>query len=292
MLTLFVALMMLSASSSSGFIGGTAWYCNGCNLGSVPAVGSISTYTSNHSSTFYAKKQQIYYYTQGVTECSVGSQTRVNGLNSICRSVFGQTTARCHLLDDGTSPANCWADWECSPCVRPELSPTRMDGPGVVSVRPPAIAGGVLDTATATWLSNEDAEAPASSSVGSHVLADARRLGALPTGRSVFLVPTRKGELCVVVSALAESCGQPLSSTSPITFTMIDPDGAGGDPLLAFGYAQSNVRSVSFTVAGKPQVVTVSPDQMFVYRDTSGATIDDFSAPTVTLSDGTTRLAL
>jgi hypothetical protein len=90
---------------------------------------------------------------------------------------------------------------------------------------------------------------------------------------------------------VAESCGQPLSSLSPITFTIIDPDGAGADPIYAFGYAKDDVTSVSFTVAGRPETAAVSPLHLFVFQGPSEATIEDFSSPTVLLSDGTLRVA-
>lgn len=88
----------------------TETYCNDCNLGSVPAVSSVHAWTSNHSSTFFAKKQQIYYYINGIESGSVATNFQVFGLNYTGSPSTGTATARCHLLNDGTSLAKCWAD--------------------------------------------------------------------------------------------------------------------------------------------------------------------------------------
>ena len=112
--------------------------------------------------------------------------------------------------------------------------------------------------------------------IGSRRIDSARLIGTLPSGRLVYLVPTSKGKLCVVVARLAESCGDTLTQASPITFTVVDP--GRGEPAVAYGVALDDVVSVSFTAGGRAVTVPVH-DNFFVYEARSGAS---FSTPTVT----------
>jgi len=104
----------------------------------------------------------------------------------------------------------------------------------------------------------------------------------------VYVVTTSKERLCVVVARLAESCGYPLTQTEPLTFTVVDSDGPGGEPAVAYGVARDGVRSVSFTVGGRHETVPVR-DNMFAYQPAASVTSDSFSSVTVTLADGSTQ---
>ena len=121
--------------------------------------------------------------------------------------------------------------------------------------------------------------------IGSRRLGSARLVGTLPSGRRVYLVPTSKGKLCVVVARLAESCGDTLTRESPITFTVVDA--GAGEPAVGYGVALDGVVSVSFKAGGRAVTVPVR-DNFFVYEAPSGAS---FSPPSVTFADGTTELA-
>jgi hypothetical protein len=121
--------------------------------------------------------------------------------------------------------------------------------------------------------------------IGSRRIDSARLVGALPSGRRVYLVPTSKGKLCVVVARLAESCGDTLTRESPITFTVVDR--GQGQPAVAYGVALDGVVSVSFTAGGRAVTVPVR-DNFFVYEASSGTS---FSPPTVTFADGTSEVA-
>lgn len=278
---LILAGVLAALAAASSATAGTRTYCNNCTLGSTPAVSVEEHFTSNHSSTFVSKKQQIYYYIFGTTECAVGSQVRVFGLNSICTTGFATTTARCHLLDDGTSLATCWADY-------PSSLAGASNGLDVVdSVLAPS--GTPVDSETAAWLAAED-QTGAMPQVGSHIFAASRRLGALPNGSAVYVVPTTRNRVCVVLEMSAESCGNPLSRTSPVTFTTVDSDGPGGTAPVAYGYTLDGVKSVSFAVAGAPRAIAVS-NNLFVDAEAASVTIDDFSSPSVTFADGSTQLA-
>jgi len=57
--------------------------------------------------------------------------------------------------------------------------------------------------------------------IGERLSSSARYFGTLPSGRRVYVVPTSKGRLCVVVADLAESCGDPLTQAEPVTFTTV-----------------------------------------------------------------------
>jgi hypothetical protein len=112
--------------------------------------------------------------------------------------------------------------------------------------------------------------------IGSRRIDSARLIGTLPSGRLVYLLPTSKGKLCVVVARLAESCGDTLTRESPITFTVVDP--GRGEPAVAYGVALDGVVSVSFEAGGRAITVAVR-DNFFVYEARSGTS---FSAPTAT----------
>ncbi len=109
--------MVAALALLAGVLAVSAWaatenYCNNCNLGSVPAVSSNQAWTDNHSDTFQSKKQQIYYYhvASGTTSGSVATNFGVFGLDYYGSPSTGTATARCHLLNDGTSLADCWAN--------------------------------------------------------------------------------------------------------------------------------------------------------------------------------------
>jgi len=89
------------------------------------------------------------------------------------------------------------------------------------------------------------------------------------------------------VARLAESCGNPLTQTEPLTFTIVDPDGPGGEPAVAYGVARDGVKSVSFTVGGRHETVPVRGN-MFAYQAPAWVTSDSFSSVMVTLNTGGT----
>jgi hypothetical protein len=121
--------------------------------------------------------------------------------------------------------------------------------------------------------------------IGGRRIDSSRLVGTLPSGRRVYLVPTSKGKLCVVVAGLAESCGDMLTREAPITFTVVDR--GQGDPAVAYGVALDGVVSVSFKAGGRAVTVPVR-DNFFVYEASGGTA---FSPPSVTFADGTTELA-
>jgi hypothetical protein len=134
-------------------------------------------------------------------------------------------------------------------------------------------------------------QAPAGSAidqVGARLADSARLVGTLPNEHKVYTLASTKGKLCIAVASLAESCGPPLSHASPITFTIVDPDGPGGVAPIAYGVALDGVTSVSFRVAGAPVTVPVHGN-FFAYQASSADTGSDFSAPSVTFRDGSTQ---
>jgi hypothetical protein len=157
---------------------------------------------------------------------------------------------------------------------------------GISAADRPQRAEDVLDPAVVAELRAD--EAPGGDQVGTHDLQSARLVGSLPSGRHVYVVTTTKGRLCVVVARLAESCGNPLTQTEPLTFTVVDRDGPGGEPAVAYGVAKDGVKSVSFTVGGRQETVSVRGN-MFAYQPPASVTSDSFSSVTVTLADGSTQ---
>lgn len=156
---------------------------------------------------------------------------------------------------------------------------------GISSADRPQRAQDVLDPAVVAQLQAD--EAPGGDQIGTHDIRSARLVGTLPSGRHVYVVTTSKGRLCVVVARLAESCGNPLTQREPVTFTVVDRDGPGGEPAVAYGVARNGVKSVSFTVGGRHETVPVRAN-MFAYQAPLSVTSDSFSAVMVTLADGST----
>jgi hypothetical protein len=156
---------------------------------------------------------------------------------------------------------------------------------GISAADHPQRAQDVLDPAVVAQLRSD--EVPGGDQVGTHDLQSARLVGSLPSGRHVYVVTTSKGRLCVVVARLAESCGNPLTQTEPLTFTVVDRDGPGGEPAVAYGVARDGVKSVSFTVGGRHETVPVRGN-WFAYQPPAFVRSDGFSSVTVTLADGST----
>lgn len=121
--------------------------------------------------------------------------------------------------------------------------------------------------------------------IGKRVLDSARLVGTLPSGRKVYAITSTKGRLCVAIEGLSQSCGMQLSDKQPITLTIVDSDGLGGEPPLAYGVARDDVRSVAFTVSGRPITARVSGNLYYV-EATPLHSYSSFSAPTVTFTDG------
>jgi hypothetical protein len=157
---------------------------------------------------------------------------------------------------------------------------------GIAAANHPRGAQDVVDAATAASMKAEDA-VHATPQIGAHLLGESRSIGSLPSGRRMYLVPTDMGGLCVALARLAETCSVALSDAAPATFTIVDVGGVGGAGPVAYGVATDRVRSLSFSVAGRPVTARVH-DNLFVFR---GRPIDgtgDFSPATVVFTDGAT----
>jgi hypothetical protein len=128
----------------------------------------------------------------------------------------------------------------------------------------------------------------ATEQIGLHLLGESRLVGSLPAGRRIYLVPTDRGRLCVAAARLAETCSDALSDASPATFTMVDMDGIGGAGPIAYGVAIDGVRSLSFSVAGRPVTVPVH-NNVFVFHGRPSDGTGDFSPATVAFTNGATR---
>jgi hypothetical protein len=156
---------------------------------------------------------------------------------------------------------------------------------GISAADHPQRAQDVLDPAVVAQLRAD--EAPGDDQIGTRDIQSARLVGSLPSGRHVYVVTTSKGRLCVVVARLAESCGNPLTQSEPVTFTVVDSDGPGGEPAVAYGVARDGVKSVSFVVGGRHETVAVRGN-MFAYQAPAFVTSDSFSSVMVALADGST----
>ena len=114
-----------------------------------------------------------------------------------------------------------------------------------------------------------------------HLLLDSTRLvGRLPSGRNIYVITDTRGDLCVLLPALAMTCGSGLSQSRPITDESVGK--------LMFGVALDGVTAISFEKHGKGVTVPVK-DNVWIYEGASlpeaGALTAHFdSGKTVTLS--------
>jgi hypothetical protein len=147
-------------------------------------------------------------------------------------------------------------------------------------------AGDALDQGVQAQLHADLAPPRGVDQIGGRLTASARLMGTLPSGRKVYVVPTSKGRLCVVVAGLAESCGSPLTQAEPVTFTTVW--GHPGEPAYAYGVARDGVESVSFNADARRITVPVEHN-LFAYESEPRDSPAAFGAITVTLADGTVQ---
>jgi hypothetical protein len=89
----------------------TDYYCNGCTLGSTPAVSDSEPWYDNEIYTGANNAdEQIYMYNTGtgVQSCSAAADN-VDYIDNPCSPPGGAATARCHLLH-GTGPYSAICD--------------------------------------------------------------------------------------------------------------------------------------------------------------------------------------
>jgi hypothetical protein len=120
--------------------------------------------------------------------------------------------------------------------------------------------------------------------IGGQLTGAARLVGTVPSGRRIYVVPTTKGRVCVLVEGLAESCGDPLTQDQPITFTAswVGP----GEPNYAWGVARDGVKSVSFDVSPTQRVTVPVEHNVFVYEGKPSESATGFANTAVTFDDG------
>lgn len=114
-------------------------------------------------------------------------------------------------------------------------------------------------------------------------LADSARLVGTVNGRKVYVVPTQKAGLCVIVAGLAESCSSGLTRSEPVT--MVTAWERPGEPGYIYGVALDGVRTVSFSVGGERVDVPVH-DNFYVYETEPLDSPPGPGPPTVTFADG------
>jgi hypothetical protein len=93
-------------------------------------------------------------------------------------------------------------------------------------------------------------------SIGTRLVDQARFLGTIPGGNSVYVVPTTRGKLCVLIATVSETCVDALSRTRPATLTTLTP--SPNKPSVVWGVTMDGVESVSFTANGAPVTTPVT----------------------------------
>ncbi len=123
------------------------------------------------------------------------------------------------------------------------------------------------------------------SPVGEWLFTEARLLGTLPDGDKVYVVPTAKAKLCVVVAGSTASCSDPVTPDNPITMTSSDVGPTA--PPVVWGVTTDDVTAVSFDVGGKPVTVPVR-DNFYAWQGSPSQTLRYVSTATVSFADGST----
>lgn len=123
------------------------------------------------------------------------------------------------------------------------------------------------------------------SPVGEWLFTEARLLGKLPDGHEVYVVPTAKAKLCIVVAGSGASCSDPVTRDDPITMTTRD-SGPSAPPVV-WGVTTDDVTAVSFTVGGTPVSVPVR-DNFYAWQGSPDQTLRSVSSAIVTFADGST----
>lgn len=157
---------------------------------------------------------------------------------------------------------------------------------GIGAADHPQTPEDVLSTGVQAQLRDDRAPRGGIDQIGAHITDSARLVGALPSGRKVYLVPTEKGRLCVVLARAAESCGDSLTPAEPVTFTAVWDH--PGEPAYAYGVARDGVRSISFAFRGGHVTVPVERN-FYAYQTEPLDQPPGFGALTVRLDDGTTQ---
>lgn len=123
------------------------------------------------------------------------------------------------------------------------------------------------------------------SPVGEWLFTEARLLGTLPDGDKVYVVPTAKAKLCIVVASSTASCSDPVTHDNPITMTTSDAGPTA--PPVVWGVTTDDVTAVSFTAAGTPVSVPVR-NNFYAWQGSPNRTLRSVSSATVTFADGST----
>jgi len=156
---------------------------------------------------------------------------------------------------------------------------------GITSADHTPNAADALPPAVIAQLRADEPPAGAVDAIGKRLITQGRRLGSLPAGNAVYAVPTSKGKLCIVVSTLAESCGEPLNRSHPVTMTVDEP-GPGVAPVV-WGATADGVVSISFDAASEPITVPVS-NNFYVWQGTPAQAQAPIGVATVAFNDGST----
>jgi hypothetical protein len=157
---------------------------------------------------------------------------------------------------------------------------------GIGAAKHPKRASDTLDAGVQDQLRIDEVPPGGVDQIGGRLTDSARLVGALPDGTKIYVVGTTKGRLCLVVAHRAESCGEQLSRSEPVTFIgMWEGPGA---PALAYGVALDDVRAVSFAFRSRHVTVAVH-DNFYAYETAPLDTPPQFGGMTVTFKDGTTQ---
>jgi hypothetical protein len=127
---------------------------------------------------------------------------------------------------------------------------------------PAAAAAEIADLATGQSAANPGARIGSTSAATSRLLL--KGLGG--SNVSLYGVPTDKGEVCTVFSAVYGSpgCFSRFTADSPISFDVRDVDAVGsGAPAIVDGLVPNTVSSVDVVVGGKAEAATLGKSAFF-----------------------------
>jgi hypothetical protein len=128
-------------------------------------------------------------------------------------------------------------------------------------------------------------ESPSGGVVFDQTIHGVRQLPSKIASHTAYVVPTTNGDFCLFAEQLPEACDSPLSAAHPLLFIAGDPDGSGPIGTTAFGIAEDDVASVTMTVNGNPETVSVQGN-VFAYSGGTSVTPSSVTSITANFGDG------
>jgi hypothetical protein len=111
-------------------------------------------------------------------------------------------------------------------------------------------------------------------------------VGSYAVGLDVYRAPLAKGGHCIAFAAAVGCTRTPPNDAEPVMDLVLDPDAErAGEPFIVVGTKAPDVRSVTYTCAGRTYPATISGDVVTFIAPSSSLSADDCTQ-NVTLAGG------